>query len=108
MPTRRPNREDTGGAASQLRWSDLTPTQDGRTVRWRAELAKVGHAHETPFSEEASALLGRLRSAPAVIGDTPVFPTPRAPSECLTRHAVRTMWDTIAKSAGVPAGQRYG
>jgi integrase len=96
------------GAVRQLRWSDVTLRPDGGTVRWRAELDKIGHSHETPLSTDAAALLARLQATRRAIGDTPVFPMAVGRTQYYTRHVVRKLWDGLAKAAGLPTGQRCG
>ncbi len=96
------------GAVRQLLWSDLTLRADAAMVRWRAELDKIGHAHTTPLSTDATALLTRLQSMRSATGDTPVVPMLEDRTKCYTRHVVRKTWDALAKAAGLPTGQRFG
>ncbi len=96
------------GAVRQLRWSGLTLRADAGTVRWRAELDKIGHAHTTPLSRQVTVLLTRLQVTRSPIGDMPVFPMRDDRTRCYTRHVVRKTWDAIAKAADLPTGQRFG
>jgi len=96
------------GAVRQLCWSDLTLRADAGSVRWPAELDKIGHAHTTPLNRPATLLLTRPQVTRGAIGDMPVFPMRDDGTRCYTRHVVRKTWDAIAKAAGLPAGQRFG
>jgi integrase len=93
------------GAIRQLRWSDVSLTMDSPSVRWRAELDKIGNEHETPLSTRAVKELRRSRKGRSTIGDGWLFPSPLDSSEPISRHLVRNWWqklETASKLAREP------
>jgi integrase len=82
------------------RWTDVD--LEGRRVRWRAELDKIGYEHETPLSETATSALKDWRRTDSAVGDTPVFPADRDQSKPMPRHFARDLWQKLEKAAGLP------
>ena len=64
----------------QLLWSDID--QERWTVRWRSDTDKIGRESSTPLTETAIQVLKGLPSRG--IGDAPVFPAVRDPSQPVT------------------------
>ncbi|MBA3559533.1 MAG: tyrosine-type recombinase/integrase [Gemmatimonadaceae bacterium] len=96
-----------GASIRRLRWADID--LERAMIRWRGENDKVGMAHETPLSEEATVLLQRERVRQGAIGETWVFPSRRGDrTGPITVNAARHLWTRLAERAGLPLGQRYG
>jgi len=87
------------GAVRQLRWSDIDLTPGSACIRWRAELDKIRHEHETPLSELALKELQRARRERSTIGDGWLFPSPSETSEAVSRHLVRDWWQRLENAA---------
>ena len=95
------------GSIRQLRWSDVNFAT--AMVHWRGEADKIGNDHWTPLTDEALACLLRERNSAAKIGDAPIFPARRGDrSEPMTGDAAFNLWKRLARSAGIPGGQRFG
>lgn len=95
------------GSIRQLRWSDVDFA--GGRIHWRGEADKIGNDHSTPLTEEALACLLRERNARSSIGDAPIFPARRGDrTQPMTGDAAFNLWKRLAKSAGIPEGQRFG
>jgi integrase len=95
------------GAIRQLRWSDIDT--DGGTIRWRAEVDKIGYEHRNPMHSDLNAFLTRERSRVGAIGDAWVFPHETDPKKPMPREcAVQKLWPALRSAAGIPAGERYG
>ena len=62
-------------------------------MRWRAEHEKTGYEHRTPVTAEAIAVLEEARSRNPAIGDTPLLPSPKFPSKCVSRGPVGDWWE---------------
>jgi site-specific recombinase XerD len=89
------------GAIRQLRWSDVCLTGDAPSVRWRAELDKIGHEHETPLSGIAVKELQHTRRVRDAIGDGWLFPSPLDPSDPVSRHLVRDWWQKLETASNL-------
>ena len=87
------------GAIRQLRWTDIDI--EGGVVRWRAEHEKSGYEHLTPVTAEALAVLELARRRNPGIGDTPVLPTPKDPSTCVSHSMARRWWKKAQEFAGL-------
>jgi integrase len=95
------------GSIRQLRFSDIDFTT-GR-AHWRGEADKIGNDHWTPLTDEALDCLLRERNARGTIGDAVIFPARRGDrSQPMTGDAAFNLWKQLAKSAGIPEGQRFG
>jgi len=95
------------GAIRQLRWSDIDT--DAGTIRWRAEVDKIGYEHRNPMHSDLIAFLKRERSRVGAIGDAWVFPHETDPKKPMPREcAVQELWPALRDSAGIPGGERYG
>jgi integrase len=94
-------------AIRQLRWSDID--LEAGTIRWRAEVDKIGYEHRNPLHSELITFLKREQSRMAAIGDAWVFPRDNDPSKPMEREfAVRELWPALREAAGIPRGERYG
>ena len=94
-------------AIRQLRWSDID--LEAGTIRWRAEVDKIGYEHRNPLHSELITFLKREQSRMAAIGDAWVFPRENDPSKPMEReYAVRELWPALREAAGIPRGERYG
>ena len=71
------------GAIRQLRWSDIG--LECGIIRWRGENEKTGYEHRTPVSAKALGVLEKARRKNPGIGDAPLLPTPKDPSQCVSR-----------------------
>ena len=87
------------GAIRNLLWSDVD--LDGETIRWRAQHEKTGYEHATPLTEEALAALEEARAMSDGIGDGPVLPATRNPSECVGFPQTRFWWKRAERLAGL-------
>ena len=85
------------GAVRQLRWSDVD--LEKRLVMWRAETDKIAFAHQTPLSEDAVSILGRLRRSSPKIGDCWIFPSPTNADRPLPREVATDWWREAEKLA---------
>jgi integrase len=95
------------GAIRQLRWSDIDLNEG--TIRWRAEVDKIGYEHRNPMHAELIAFLKRERSRTSAIGDAWVFPQDNDSSKPMSREcAVQDLWPALRLATGIPAGERYG
>jgi integrase len=95
------------GAIRQLRWSDID--LDAGTIRWRAEVDKIGYEHRNPMHPDLIAFLRRERLRELVVGDAWVFPNESDSSKPMSREqAVQGIWPALRGAAGIPVGQRYG
>ena len=87
------------GAIRQLQWSDVD--MEGGVVRWRAEHEKTGYEHRTPVTADALAVLEEARRVHPGIGDAPLLPAPKDPSQCVSRWLVRDWWEKAEELAGL-------
>ena len=87
------------GAIRQLRWSDIN--LEAGVIRWRGEHEKTGYEHRTPVSAEALATLQEARRESPGIGDAPVLPAPKDPSQCVSRSLVRDWWEKAQELAAL-------
>ncbi len=87
------------GAIRQLRWSDVDLARD--EIRWRGEHEKTGYEHVTPVTAEALAVLELARRRNPGVGDVPMLPAPKDPSECLSRSLARDWWYKAVALAGL-------
>lgn len=87
------------GAIRRLRWSDLDLEND--LICWRAENEKTGFEHYTPTTGAARDALEFARKNNPGIGETPVFPAPRDPSQFMSRHLARNWWGRAERLAGL-------
>lgn len=94
------------GAIRQLRWSDIDLEQ--KLIRWRAETEKTGYEHVTPMTADAKAALELARSNNPGIGDAPVLPAPKDPTEPMSRYLARDWWDRAEKLAELEAKHGRG
>jgi integrase len=95
------------GAIRQLRWSDIDT--DAGTIRWRAEVDKIGYEHRNPMHSDLIAFLKHERSRLGAIGDAWVFPHETNPEKPMAREsAVQGLWPALRSAAGIPVGERYG
>ena len=94
-------------AIRQLRWSDID--LDAGTIRWRAEVDKIGYEHRNPMHADLTEFLRLARSRERAIGDAWVFPNPSDRSKPMSREqAVQHLWPALRDAAGIPRGERYG
>jgi integrase len=95
------------GAIRQLRWSDID--LEAGTIRWRAEMDKIGYEHRNPIHSELIAFLKRERSLTGAIGDAWVFPNDGDSGKPISREcAVQALWPALRSAADIPTGERYG
>jgi integrase len=95
------------GAIRQLRWSDVD--LDAGTIRWRAEVDKVGYEHQNPLHPTLNAYLRRERVRASAIGDAWVFPHPYDATAPMSRnYVVKELWPVLREGAAIPTGQHYG
>ena len=87
------------GAIRQLRWSDID--LEAGVIRWRGEHEKTGYEHRTPVSAEALAVLEEARREHPGIGDAPLLPAPKDPSQCMSRSLARDWWEKAQELAGL-------
>jgi len=87
------------GAIRSLRWSDVDLEDD--LIRWRAENEKTGFEHDTPMTVGAREALEYARDNNPGIGETPIFPAPRNPSQAMSRHLARNWWKRAERLAGL-------
>ena len=78
------------GAIRKLRWSDVD--MEGGVIRWRAEHEKSGYEHRTPVTADTLAALEEARRENPGIGDAPLLPAPKDPSQCFSRWLARDWW----------------
>ena len=95
------------GAIRQLRWSDID--LDAGVIRWRAEVDKIGYAHENPLHSELVTFLKRERARIGAIGKAWLFPSDNDPAQPADRdYFLKKIWPALRSAAGIPAGERYG
>jgi integrase len=94
------------GAIRQLKWSDIDLEQ--RRIRWRAETDKTGYAHVTPMTADAEAALRVARCKGPGIGDAPVLPGPKDPTQPASRYLMRDWWKKAEKRAALPRKKGRG
>ena len=87
------------GAIRRLRWSDID--FEGRTILWRAEHDKSGHAHATPVTGDGLAALDEARRTNPGTGEAPVLPAPRNPLACLGAARLHAWWSKAQILAGL-------
>ena len=87
------------GAIRKLRWSDID--MEGGLIRWRAEHEKTGYEHRTPVTADTLAALAEARRENPGIGDAPVLPAPKDPSQCVSQWLARKWWQQAEECAGL-------
>ena len=87
------------GAIRQLRWSDVD--MEGGVIRWRAEHEKTGYEHRTPVTADTLAVVEEARRENPGIGDAPLLPAPKDPSQCVSRWLARDWWKKAEALAGL-------
>ena len=87
------------GAIRKLRWSDVD--MEGGVIRWRAEHDKTGYEHRTPVTADTLAALEEARRENPGIGDAPLLPAPKDPSNYVSRWLARKWWQKAEKLAGL-------
>lgn len=92
----------------QLRYSDFQPDVGHHgALRWRADTDKQGRETVVPLSPTARRTLDRhvkwLRRRLPGIGDAPIFPDPKDPSEPVNRHVADRWLRSAEKIAEVDA-----
>jgi len=87
------------GAIRELRWSDIS--MDEGLIRWRAEHEKNGYEHVTPMNEQARSALEVARQYCAGIGEAYVLPSPKAPTQPVSRYLVTKWWKKAERRAGL-------
>ena len=87
------------GAIRKLRWSDIDI--EAGVIRWRAEHEKTGYEHRTPVTADTLAVLEEARRENPGIGDTPLLPAPKDPSQCISRSLARDWWGKAQALAGL-------
>ena len=91
------------GAIRKLRWSDIDMACG--IIRWRAEHEKSGCEHRTPVTADTLAALEEARRENPAIGDAPVLPAPKDPTQCASRSLAYHWWDKAEAFAGLdPSG----
>ena len=91
------------GAIRKLRWSDID--MEGGIIRWRAEHEKTGYEHRTPVTADTLAALEEARRENPGIGDAPVVPAPKDPTQCASRSLAYHWWDKAEAFPGLdPSG----
>lgn len=94
-------------AIRQLRWSDID--LEGGTIRWRAEVDKIGYEHRNPMHADLGQYLKRERLRTGSIGDAWVFAHPYDAKLPMSReYVVKELWPALREAAGIPRGERYG
>ena len=94
------------GAIRKLRWSDVD--MEGGVIRWRAEHEKSGYEHRTPVTADALAVLEEARRENPGIGDAPLLPAPKDPSQCVSRWLARDWWKKAEALAGLEPKRHRG
>jgi integrase len=87
------------GAIRKLQWSDIDEVTT--MIRWRAEHEKTGYEHHTPMSDAAVHAVMLARNQHPGIGDSPLLPAPKDPSEPSSRHLARDWWKKAEAMAGL-------
>jgi integrase len=87
------------GAVRRLRWSDID--FENVLITWRAESEKSGYAHSTPMSQAAWVILEEARQLKPGIGDAPVLPAVRDPSQPALPYYMRDLWLKAERAAGL-------
>jgi integrase len=87
------------GAVRQLLWSDID--LDAQTIRWRAETEKTGYGHLTPATDAAIAALKKVQATRAGIGNAPIFPADKKPSQPTDRFRPTKWWRKAEKAANL-------
>ena len=87
------------GAIRHLRWSDID--LEGGVIRWRGEHEKTGYEHRTPVTAEVLAVLQQARKRNPGIGDAPLLPAPKDPSQCVSSSRARHWWEKAQELAGL-------
>jgi integrase len=93
---------ETGHRSSSVRlleWGDVD--LETRTIRWRAEVDKIDHEHETPMSDGAWELLDAAHHALGRPDAGLLFPSDRAPGQPINRKTIQQYWRTCERLAGV-------
>jgi integrase len=79
----------------ELRASDadlvVTDTRPHGRLQKRAETDKMGTAQWVPMSEPVRAAVVKLLERNAAVGDVPLFPAPRRPSQAWSRYHARAL-----------------
>ena len=94
------------GAIRMLRWSDIDT--ENELIRWRAESEKTGYEHYTPITAPAREALELARRSNPGIGDAPVLPAPKSPSEFMSRHLAHNWWKKAERLAGLEPKEGRG
>ncbi|MDP1859731.1 MAG: site-specific integrase [Gemmatimonadaceae bacterium] len=87
-----------GASVRHLRWSDVD--LEAKTIRWRAEVDKIEHKHETPMSDAAADALKQWRRTCGRIGEGYIFPSPTQRKSPVSRELVRDWLERTEKLAG--------
>jgi len=95
-----------GASARQLRWAAVDLA--GVSIRWRADVDKIGYEHRNPLDAELVPLLTQARAVADLIGDVWIFPCPRSSKEPMTRDDAADLWRSIADASGIKVGSRIG
>jgi integrase len=95
-----------GASVRQLRWDDVDLA--GASIRWRADVDKIGYEHRNPLDAELVPLLTQARAVADLIGDVWIFPYPRDAKEPMTRDDAADLWRSIADASGIKVGSRIG
>jgi integrase len=90
----------------QLRWDDVDVA--AKTVRWRAEIDKIGYAHKNPLHPELVVLLERDKAIAELTGEQLIFPSPAKAGAPMTRDEAARLWRAIADASGIKVGSRIG
>lgn len=91
-------------AVCELRASDVDRTRRPKTAPWgrirkRGDVDKEGVDMWLPFSKPARRAIDRVLARNAVIGDRPLFPSPRRPGEPWTRFHARDLYERAERVA---------
>ena len=93
-------------AIRELRWSDIDFEE--RLVQWRGDTEKTGYGHTTPLTKEAMNVLRKARIWNPGIGESPVLPAPKDPTQPVGRYVARHWWRKAIKLAGLEPKQGRG
>jgi integrase len=90
----------------QLRWDDVDLANG--SIRWRAEVDKIGYEHRNPLHAELVPLLSDAKAIAGLTGDIWLFPCPRDAQQAMTRDDAAALWRSIADASGIKEGSGIG
>ena len=84
---------------SPIRWSDVD--MEAGVIRWRAEHERTGCEHRTPVTADALAVPEEARRENPGIGDAPLLPAQKDPSQRVSQSLVYHWWDRAQALGGL-------